>query len=301
MTRRGRPTVYSYERVAALVPTCRNYYELAVALGMGWVSTEVTQPQVKNLLVRLRKVGPKLDVSHFQKSPPGFVYPPVPRPVPLPKVAPRVRPPPVSREVLEPMVTSGKSLREMASITGNSVERVRGLMVTYGLQRADPFPRDVVATHVAASGSLWALAQALGVSKRSARGLASKYGLDTSHFKRKPYNPRRPTKGRKPFTHTPVGEILCLHPVGTDTSGEKLRRALLSLGRVYECSVCKLPPVWNGQDLRLQVDHLNGVGWDDRAENLRFICPNCHSQTPTFCGRNVKKLRALGAPLQRRA
>lgn len=35
MTQRGRPTVYSYERVAALVPTCQSYYELAVALGMG--------------------------------------------------------------------------------------------------------------------------------------------------------------------------------------------------------------------------------------------------------------------------
>lgn len=298
MTRRGRPTVYSYERVAALVPACRNYYELAVALGMGWVSTEVTQPQVKNLLVRLRKVGSKLDVSHFQKSPPGFVYPPVLRPVPLPNVAPPVRPPPLlSREVLEPLVTSGKSLREMASITGNSIGRVRGLMATYGLQRSDPFPRDVVATHVAASGSLWALARALRVGKKMARGLASKYGLDTSHFKRKPYNPRRPTKGRKAFTHTPVGETLVLHPAGTDTSGEKLRRALLLSGRVYECGVCKLPPVWNGRDLRLQVDHINGVGWDDWAENLRFICPNCHSQTDTFCGRNAKRLRALGAVL----
>lgn len=293
MGQRGRPTVYTYEKVAARVPTCHSYYELAVALGMGWVSTERTQPQVKNLLVKLRKHGPKLDVSHFKKSSPGFVYPPVPRPVPAPKSPPRVRLPPPSREVLEPSVLSGKTFREVAVLTGIGVERVRRLVSSYGIRRVDPFPRGVVASHVAASGSLWALAQALGVSKGVARGLVIRHGLDTSHFKRKPHAYPSSRKLRGPFTNTPVESILCLHPVGTNTSGEKLRRALLSSGRVYECSVCKLPPVWNGQGLRLQVGHINGVGWDDRAENLRFICANCHSQTPTFCGRNVKKLREL--------
>lgn len=112
---------------------------------------------MKNLLVRLRKHGPKLDVSHFKKSSLGFVYPPVPRPVPAPKSPPR---------------------------------------------------------------------------------------------------------------------------------------ALLSLGSAYECAVCKLPPTWNGQDLRLQVDPINGLGWDDRAENLRFLCPNCHSQT--LCNKNTRGLRELG-------
>jgi hypothetical protein len=302
MGQRGRPTVYTYEKVAALVPTCRNYYELAVALGMGWVSTEKTQPQVKNLLVNLRKHGPKLDVSHFKKSSPGFVYPPVPRPVPTPKSPPlRVRPPAPSREVLEPLVLSGKTFREIASLTGIGVARVRRLVFSYGIQRPDPYPREVVASHVTASGSLWALAQSLGVSGTVARGLVTKYGLDATHFKRKSYKPRRPsTVKRTPTTRSPVESILCLHPVGTDTSGDKLKRALLSLGRFYECAVCGMPPTWNGQGLRLQVDHINGLGWDDRAENLRFICPNCHSQTPTFCNRNTRRLRELGAPKRAR-
>lgn len=81
MEQRGRSTVSTYERVAARVPSCQSYYELAVALGMGRVSTGRTQPQVKNLLVKLRKHGPKLDVSHFKKSPPrGSCTPPCPCP-----------------------------------------------------------------------------------------------------------------------------------------------------------------------------------------------------------------------------
>lgn len=80
-------TVSTYERVAARVPTCQSYYELAVALGMGRVSTGRTQPQVK-----LRKHGPKLDVSHFKKSSPGFVYPPVPRPCTRPGFVCLLRP-----------------------------------------------------------------------------------------------------------------------------------------------------------------------------------------------------------------
>ena len=52
---------------------------------MGWVSTGRTQPQVKNLLVKLRKHGPKLDVSHFKKSPPrGSCTLPCPVPAPAP-------------------------------------------------------------------------------------------------------------------------------------------------------------------------------------------------------------------------
>lgn len=40
------------------------------------------------------------------------------------------------------------------------------------------------------------------------------------------------------------------------------------------------------KDITLQLDHINGVNDDNRIENLRFLCPNCHSQTSTFTGRN---------------
>ena len=54
----------------------------------------------------------------------------------------------------------------------------------------------------------------------------------------------------------------------------------------YECSVCHLPPQWNNLPLVLQLDHINGNKFDNRKENLRWICPNCHTQTKTFSSKN---------------
>ena len=54
----------------------------------------------------------------------------------------------------------------------------------------------------------------------------------------------------------------------------------------YVCERCGLAPEWQGQFLSLVLDHKNGVSNDHRKENLRFLCPNCNSQTETFCGKH---------------
>jgi len=46
----------------------------------------------------------------------------------------------------------------------------------------------------------------------------------------------------------------------------------------YECGIVN----WNDKKLSLQLDHINGIPNDHRIENLRFLCPNCHSQTKTW-------------------
>lgn len=51
------------------------------------------------------------------------------------------------------------------------------------------------------------------------------------------------------------------------------------------CSKCGIQE-WMGEKLVMVLDHINGDGNDHRLENLRFICPNCNSQLPTFAGRN---------------
>lgn len=54
----------------------------------------------------------------------------------------------------------------------------------------------------------------------------------------------------------------------------------------YKCSICGLEPFWNGRELTLTLDHINGNNHDDRLENLRWVCPNCDRQLPTFGSKN---------------
>lgn len=56
----------------------------------------------------------------------------------------------------------------------------------------------------------------------------------------------------------------------------------------YKCIKCGNDGNWMDNKLSLILDHINGVKNDHRLDNLRFLCPNCNSQTPTFSGRNVK-------------
>ncbi len=56
----------------------------------------------------------------------------------------------------------------------------------------------------------------------------------------------------------------------------------------YKCACCGLGDTWNSNDLVLILDHINGINNDNRLENLRFVCPNCDSQLPTYKSRNIK-------------
>lgn len=70
----------------------------------------------------------------------------------------------------------------------------------------------------------------------------------------------------------------------------------------YECQICKTNDIWQNKKLTLILDHINGISNDHRLTNLRFLCPNCNSQTDTFCGRNNLKLKhkcpKCGKPFQ---
>ena len=68
----------------------------------------------------------------------------------------------------------------------------------------------------------------------------------------------------------------------------RLKQRILKAGLLkYECNECGNKGEWNGKPLTLQLEHKNGIHNDHRISNLCFLCPNCHSQTDTYSGKNM--------------
>lgn len=77
----------------------------------------------------------------------------------------------------------------------------------------------------------------------------------------------------------------------SDASSEHVRKLIREHNlKPYVCAVCKID-TWNDVPINLQLDHIYGNRKDNRLESLRWICPNCHSQTPTFCSKNKRARR----------
>lgn len=127
------------------------------------------------------------------------------------------------------------------------------------------------------SKSYSATLKAIGIDSRNGRYLnilkdkVEQFDIDTSHF------------GRLPIYD--LKEVLIEN---STYNNQTLKKRLIDEGILsYICIKCGNTGWWNNKPLVLQLDHINGKNNDNRLENLRFLCPNCHSQTETFGGRNI--------------
>jgi hypothetical protein len=77
-----------------------------------------------------------------------------------------------------------------------------------------------------------------------------------------------------------------------EMSHTSLRKRLLH-ERNHTCEECGIGNIYNGKALSLELDHIDGNSKNNKIENLRILCPNCHSQTPTHRSKNIKYKRLL--------
>lgn len=110
--------------------------------------------------------------------------------------------------------------------------------------------------------------------------VVKKENIDVSHFKH--------NKTNKLGYKYKLKDLLILNS-DYKPKNQVLKKRLIEENIVKDmCSICNQSTIWNNKKLVLHLDHINGNKYDNRIENIRIICPNCHSQTNTYCGKKNK-------------
>lgn len=101
-------------------------------------------------------------------------------------------------------------------------------------------------------------------------------------------NQRRKSKTLTVFELYGEDKVFC---EGSKVNRNQIKKYLIKNSLLeYKCSKCGIKDEWQGEKISLHLDHINGINNDNRLENLRFLCPNCHSQTGNYGARNIKRV-----------
>ncbi|MGW7435839.1 HNH endonuclease signature motif containing protein [Streptomyces sp. NPDC054849] len=163
--------------------------------------------------------------------------------------------------------------------------RKLGVDVSHFEPEGAKWTREILAEVVTASTTMCEVLRRLGLEVVGGHHThitrrVKAYGIDTSHF-------RPPSSAGRPKVRRTPESILVMQdgPHARRAQGEQLKRALKSQGTPEQCRMCGIEPLWQGYPLPLEVDHIDGDWRNNRPENLRLLCPNCHSTTDTYRGR----------------
>lgn len=127
-----------------------------------------------------------------------------------------------------------------------------------------------------------------GGNYQTAKALIKKYDIDVSHMNGRGWNVGD-KMGLSKINTIPLDKILVEN--STYKSTYHLKKRLFSSGvKEKSCECCGLTE-WLGKEISLELHHENGERTDNRIENIKILCPNCHAMTDNYRGKNKSDLK----------